>query len=199
MRPLVVLGAGGHAKVVAELAALLGHDVLAFVDEGGERAGTAVHGIPVVASLAELPDHPVALGIGDNRARWARYGSLAAAGRTVAALVHPGAIVSRTVVLGAGTVVMAGVVINADARVGTAAVLNTASSTDHDCRVGNGSHLAPGSRLAGGVTVGTGVLVGLGAVVLPLRSIGDWAVCGAGSVVVHDVEPGRTVKGAPAR
>ena len=199
MSAVVVLGAGGHAKVVAEIATLVGHDVQAFVDEGGQRVGTVIHGIPVVGSLKDAPDHPVALGIGDNAARLRRYRALIADGRTVVSLVHPSAIVSPTVTMGAGTVVVAGVVINCDARIGAAVLLNTASSTGHDCQVGDGSHLGPGSRLTGGVTLGVGVFVGVGAAVVPLRNIGDWAVCGAGSVVVHDVEAGRTVKGVPAR
>ena len=199
MTALVVLGAGGHAKVVAEVATLVGHEVQAFVDEGGQRVGTVIHGIPVVGSLTDVPDLPVALGIGDNAARLGHHRSLVAAGRTVVSLVHPSAVVSPTATLGAGTVVVAGVVINCDAQIGAAVLLNTGSSTGHDCQVGDGSHLGPGSRLAGGVVVGVGVFVGVGAVVVPLRSIGDWAVCGAGSVVVHDIEPGRIVKGVPAR
>ena len=199
MSALIVLGAGGHAKVVAEVATLVGHDVQAFVDEGGERVGTVIHGIPVVGSLTDVPHLPVALGIGDNAARLGRYRSLVDAGRTVVTLVHPRAVVSPTATLGAGTVVVAGAVINCDARIGAAVLLNTGSSAGHDCQVGDGAHLGPGGQLAGGVILGVGVFMGVGAVVIPLRSIGDWAVCGAGSVVVHDIAPGRIVKGVPAR
>ena len=199
MKPIVVLGAGGHAKVVAETAGLLGYDVRAFVDEGGTRVGIDVHGIPVVANLEAAPEYPVAFGIGDNAARLGRYGALIASGRSVVTLVHPNAVVSRTVEIGPGTLILAGVVVNSDVNIGAAVVLNTSCSADHDCRIGDGAHLAPGSRLAGGVTVGIGAFVGMGTMVLPSRTIGAWAVCGAGSVVVEDVQPDRTVKGVPAR
>jgi sugar O-acyltransferase (sialic acid O-acetyltransferase NeuD family) len=196
---LVVVGAGGHAKVVADVAALAGHEVLAFVDESGRTSGTRLHDIPVLASVDERPEAGVALGIGDNRARWDRYTDLRSRGRDAPTLVHPSAVVDRTVQLGQGTVVMAGVCINADAVVGDAAVLNTGCSVDHDCRLGDAVHLAPGVRLAGAVDVGDGALLGVASAVVPGRSVGEWSVCGAGSVLVQDVPAGRTVKGVPAR
>lgn len=199
MTRLVVLGAGGHAKVVADMAGLLGHEVTAYVDEDGSRLASDIHGITVVGGLDDVRDLPVALGIGDNQARLRRYQHLVGDGRQVMTLVHPSAILASTVALGAGTVVMAGVVVNSDTSVGAAVVLNTACSVDHDCDLADGVHVAPGSRLAGGVSVGTGALVGIGSSIVPLRQVGDWAVCGAGSVVVGDVPDGCTVKGVPAR
>lgn len=199
MTPLVVLGAGGHAKVVADIAVLLGHEVVAYVDERGGGAVTEPGAAPIVRCLEDAPDLPVVLGIGNNRARLSRFQHLVEAGHQVVTLVHPHAVLASTVALGTGTVVMAGVVVNSAAAVGAAAVLNTSCSVDHDCSLADGVHVAPGSRLAGGVTVGTGALVGIGSSVLPLRTIGKWAVCGAGSVIVDDVADGRTVKGVPAR
>lgn len=199
MNALVVLGAGGHAKVVADIAGLLGHAVAAYVDEGDSSTGTEVHGVPVVGSLDDVPGLPVALGIGENRARLTRYEHLIHVGRQIVTLVHPHAVLASTVALGTGTVVMAGVVINSDTRVGAAAVLNTSSSVDHDCILGDGAHVAPGAHLAGGVTIGTGAFLGVGTSVVPCRAVGAWAICGAGSVVVDNVDAGRTVKGAPAR
>lgn len=199
MSDVAVLGAGGHAKVVADLARLAGHTVVAFVDESGRAAGTTVAGVDVVASLDERREADVALGIGDNRARRRRFLELVEAGHRVLPLVHPSAVLADGVRLGDGTVVMAGVVVNVDTAVGRGVVLNTGCSVDHDCDVQDGVHLAPGTRLAGGVVVEEGAFLGIASAVTPGRRIGAWTVCGAGSVIVHDVAPGRTVKGVPAR
>lgn len=199
MSRLVVLGAGGHAKVVADIAGRLGHEVAAYVDERRAHTSVNMRGAAIVDGLADVPGLPIALGIGDNRARLSRLRAIAVNGHEIMTLVHPSAVLASTVTLGTGVVVMAGVVVNSDVSVGDAAVLNTSCSIDHDCAIGDGVHICPGSHLAGGVTVGTGTFVGIGTNIIQLRNIGDWAVCGAGSVVVSDVPARRTVKGSPAR
>lgn len=199
MTAILVLGAGGHAKVVADIARLCGHTVTAYVDERGTSAGSSIGGVPVISRVEERPSAAVALGIGDNRARSSRHEDLTRRGRDVLTLVHPAAVLASEVRVGAGTVVMAGVVVNSDAVIGAAAVLNTSSSVDHDCTIGDGVHIAPGSHLAGNVTVGAGALIGVGCVIIPGRHIGAWSLCGAGSVIVHDVPAATTVRGSPAR
>jgi sugar O-acyltransferase (sialic acid O-acetyltransferase NeuD family) len=196
---VVVLGAGGHAKVVADAAAQQGLTVLAFVDERASEPRTTPAGVPVLARLDDAPEGPVALGIGDNAARLARHRALAGAGREPLTVVHPSAVVAPDVLLGAGTIVAAGVVVNSDTVVGQAAVLNTGCSVDHDCVLGDGVHVAPGARLAGGVHVGEGAMMGIASCAVPLVSIGAWAVCGAAAAVVRDVPPHTTVRGVPAR
>ncbi len=193
-----MLGAGGHARVVADIGRRSGYAIVALVDESGLTVGTTLGGLQVLGDLEDAPDGPIALGIGDCRARLGRYRSLVAAGRELVTLVHPHAALDTSVRLGAGTVVMAGVVVNADATVGEAVVLNTSCSVDHDSRIGDGAHVAPGCHLAGGVTVGEGAFLGIGCAVVPGRRLGAWCVCGAGSVVVRDVPPATTVKGVPA-
>lgn len=199
-RPVVVLGASGHAKVVIGLLQTLGMSVGSVYDDDRTKAGAMILGVRIAGTISDIPDREgtlAVLAIGDNAARLrvsARFKRL-----NWATLVHPAAWVHPSARLGPGTVVFAGAVIQPDSLLGTHVIVNTAASVDHDCVIGDFAHLAPGSRLAGHVRVGAGALLGLGATVIPAVSIGDWARVGAGAVVIADVPGKATAVGVPAR
>lgn len=202
--PVVVLGAGGHAKVVIATLQAAGWTVPAVLDDDPGRLGGRVLGVEVAGTVGDLDawgDVAVVAAVGDNRARRrlvARVEAARPATRWVSA-VHPSAVVHPTVRLGPGSVVFAGAVVQPDTAIGAHAIVNTAAGVDHDGRLGDYVHLAPGARLAGGAAVGEGALLGIGCQVLPGRRIGAWAVVGAGATVVEDVADGWTVAGTPAR
>jgi sugar O-acyltransferase (sialic acid O-acetyltransferase NeuD family) len=203
---LVIWGAGGHAKVVADIARLCGHSTItAFIDElNPERVGKPFCGslIQDARSLAELRKTGATtaiVAIGDCRSRWERTRKLAACGFRIATLVHPRAVVAADVSLGEGTVVAAGAVLNPGATVGMAAIINTAAVVDHECVIGDGSHISPGANLAGRVRIGRQVWIGIGATVIENISIGDRAIIGAGSLVLCHVPPNTVSYGVPAR
>jgi sugar O-acyltransferase (sialic acid O-acetyltransferase NeuD family) len=197
--PLVVVGSGGHAKVVVATAQAAGIDVQGVVDDAADRWGSRVLGVPVIGATASVLDDAgalavLAIGVNATRAR------LAAAARCqFVTVVHPDAIVHPSVELGPGTVVFAGAVIQPDTRIGAHGIVNTGASIDHDCALGAAVHVAPGARLAGGVALGDGVFVGIGAVVVPGVTIGAWTTVGAGAAVVGDLPPGVVAVGVPAR
>jgi sugar O-acyltransferase (sialic acid O-acetyltransferase NeuD family) len=197
--PLVVVGAGGHAKVVIASARAAGYTQLRAVDRDSRLWGKRVLDVSITGDVdAVLTDAEalVVLAIGDNATRL-RLATAAQCG--FATLVHPSAVVDASVELGAGSVVFAGAVIQPDTRIGRHGIVNTAASIDHDCVLGTCVHIAPGVRLAGMVTVGDGVLVGIGACVIPGITIGASAIVGAGAAVVRDVATATTVIGVPAR
>ena len=199
MKRLVVLGAGGHAKVVIATAEAAGWEIAAVLDDDPARAGQLVlgHAIagPIASGLADAGATCV-IAIGSNATRRA----LAATARCrFATLVHPAACVHATVELGAGTVVFAGAVIQPDVCIGAHGIVNTAASIDHDCTLGEAVHVAPGARLAGGVHVGDETMLGIGSAVIPSIRIGARSTVGAGAVVVRDVADGVVVMGVPAR
>jgi sugar O-acyltransferase (sialic acid O-acetyltransferase NeuD family) len=197
--PLIVVGAGGHAKVVVATARAAGWTISAVLDDDAGRWGETILGIRVTGPSAialDDPDATCVLAIGSNRAR--RSLAERAACR-FATIVHPAASVEPTVQLGAGSVVFAGCVIQPDTRIGGHAIVNTGASIDHDCAIGEAVHVAPGARLAGGVTLGDEVFVGIGAVITPGVTVGARATVGAGAAVVRDVAADTVVVGVPAR
>jgi len=203
MGGLLVLGAGGHAKVVADILTMAGCSVRGFLDDDQAIWGQTRLGLPVLAALAAYaqftPDGLV-VGIGTNQIRQrvvARLGSSTTALWRNA--IHPQAIIARSVRSGSGVVIGAGAIVNPDSLLGDHVIINTGASVDHDCTIGDYTHIAPGVHLAGGVHVGRGVLIGIGASVAPLCTIGDFAVIGAGATVVCDIPAGVVAKGVPAR
>lgn len=201
--PILVWGASGHAKVVADLARTLGFVVIAFIDDDETRHGEKFFGANVtharhIESLRRESSR-LALGVGDNRARERLFERAKRLGFLMAPLVHPSAYVAPSATIGDGSVVLAHAVINADARISLGAIVNTACIIEHDCFIGPFSHVSPGATLAGAVSVGQRVHVGAGATVLPGVHIGDNAVVGAGAVAIDSVPPDSTVVGVPAR
>lgn len=194
---LVILGAGGHAAVVAESAARAGWCVVGVAAADGGQIGDpdgagAARIDELVAAGAMLH---AAVGSAEVRARWMkRFGEAA-----FASVVDPAAQVSPTASVGAGCSIGAGAVVNARAVLRAGTIVNTRAVVEHDCTVGPFAHIAPGAILCGSVRVGEGAQVSAGAVVIPARSVGARAMIGAGAVVVRDVPEGATAVGVPAR
>ena len=207
MNEIIIMGAGGHARVVADVIRLTGaYQIRGFLDsENAERHGETYEGSRILGGadllpglLAEGVSH-AAVAIGDNEARVRIGAELEGLGYQLPVLVHPAATVANTARLDAGTVVCARAVINPATTVGRLVIINTAATVDHDCVIEDGVHVAPGVHIAGWVKIESGALVGVGAAVRPHITIGQRAVVGAGAAVVGDVEPGATVAGVPAR
>jgi sugar O-acyltransferase (sialic acid O-acetyltransferase NeuD family) len=197
-RGIAVIGAGGHAAVVASVLVAAGLDVAGFFDDAPSTWQMTILGLPVLGPVSHLLASGCTraiLGIGDNRLRKALAEHLRVDWVTA---VHPFAWVHPDVPLGPGTVVCAGAVVQPGAQIGSHAIVNTRSSVDHHARIGDFSHLAV-AHVAGGASVGEGVFLALGSIVLPKIHVGAWATVGAGAVVTKPVEPGLTVVGVPAR
>lgn len=208
-RRLIIVGAGGHAKVVADVALAAGYHILGFADDAADApplpGWTVLGPISRVARILHgAPGAQIIVAIGDNasRQRVVQYltGQVHPSPRTTfATIIHPAATVSSYASVQPGSVIMPGAVVNAGTQVGSHAILNTSCSVDHDCVIGSFAHLSPGAHLAGGVKIEDGVHLGVGVSVIPLRHIGAWTLVGAGAAVVDDLPGGVVAYGVPAK
>ena len=207
MTKVVIWGASGHARVVADIVRLQGlYTVAGFLDNiHPQRKGEDFCGSSVLGGDEQLEGLPaqgishILLGFGDCRMRLEKTRLLLSKGFNLPVGVHPRATVASDVSLGPGTVVAAGAVVNPGARVGCSVILNTSSSVDHECVIGDAAHISPGAHLAGQVEVGEAAHIGIGAVVIEGVRIGAGSVIGAGAVVLEDVPEGVIAFGVPAK
>ncbi len=194
-KTIIIIGASGHGKVLADIAMKNGYSNILFFDDDNTKkqcTGFPVKG-KVEAAKNMIEDKIIAIGNPLLRKEIKEK-----IGKTVS-LIHPNAIIGRMVKIGEGTAIMAGVVINSDTRIGSCCIINTSSSIDHDCKIGNYVHISVGAHVAGSCIIGDSTWIGAGATVSNNIEICDNCIIGAGAVVVKNItEPGVYV-GIPAR
>lgn len=194
MNKLVIIGASGHGKVVADIAVKNGYDEIVFLDDDSSIKECA--GFPVVGNTSQATeidgDKIVAIGNAEIRKKFQSIIELVT-------LIHPNAVISRRVEIGKGTVVMAGAVINSDVKIGKGCIINTCASVDHDCKVGEFSHISVGAHVAGKCIIGDRTWIGAGATVSNNVNICQDCMIGAGTVVIKDIDNTGTFIGVPAR
>ncbi len=206
MDRIVVIGGGGHAKVLIGLLKKLPWNVMGYVDP--EERGIIL-GVPRLGGDDILPEllHTYGrcgaiIGVGKIDAsplRTTLQQAVEAAGFELPVAVSPHAVVNDEVALGPGTVVLDGAVVNSGSETGRGCIVNTNSTLEHDCRLGVNVHVASGATVCGGVTIGANCLIGAGATVVQNVRICDNCVLGAGSVVMQDIESPGTYVGVPVR
>ena len=197
---LVIIGASGHGKVIADIAQKNGYTDIVFLDDNKAVKNCGDYAVVgMCADAAKYADRDFVVGIGAAGIRRRIQKELDEKGLRIVSLVHPNATVAADVALGKGTVVMAGAVINPGSRIGTGCIVNTGATVDHDNRIADYVHISVGSHLAGTVSIGTGAWIGAGAIVSNNIKICADCVIGAGAVVVNDLTEPDTYIGIPAR
>jgi UDP-perosamine 4-acetyltransferase len=200
---VIVLGAGGHAKVVIEILQASGETVDYCVS--GTHGPDTCAGVSVLEGDEHLPllrqrgYGRAFVAIGSNTIRQRMADVVRRVGFQLINAISPHAIISPSARLGGGIAVMAGAVINAASVIDDLVIINTGATIDHDCHIGSGVHIGPQCALAGNVTVGEGAFLGTGAKVIPGMQIGRRAIVGAGGVVIRNIPDGAVAVGVPAR
>lgn len=204
MNPLVVIGAGGHSKVVMDIVSASGeYGVMAILDDRFNEAfiEDGMTYAPISYSNQLILDRNpfFIIGIGDNVVRQRIAEELISLSANFATLIHPSAIISSSVHIGKGTVVMPNSVVNANTIIGSQVIINSSSVIEHDNVIEDFAHISPGAILTGNVQVGTGTQIGASATVIPGKKLGNWSIIGAGSTIITDIPDHVTAVGTPAK
>jgi UDP-perosamine 4-acetyltransferase len=203
-RPFIILGGGGHARVVASTLRQLNQTILGFTDPREKASlGNEIEHLGGDAILEDYASTEVVLAVGVGSSRdTTRHAHLFDEQRShnfdFPSLIHPDAFVAPEASVGLGAQVMAGAVVQPGTTLAENVIVNTSASIDHDCKIARHVHVAPGTTISGHVSFGRRVHVGTGASIIQGVHVGARSVVGAGAVVVNDVPPGSIVVGIPA-
>lgn len=200
---IIILGTGGHGKVVKELAESCGYEVIGFVGDN-KPVGAKILDKEVLCRIQDIESlkgetNKVAVAVVANTVREKRAKEITEKGFETPSLIHPSCIFSESADLGKGTVIMGGTVVNAEAYVGDFCIVNTGATVDHDCRIGDFCHISPGANLGGEVTIRDYTWVGVGAAVRECITIGRHVMIGGSAFVACDIEDNVTAIGVPAK
>lgn len=205
--PVLVLGAGGHARVLIDALLLLDIPIIGIVDADIKLKGVQIRGISVLGEddfVLHYSPHEIMLvnGIGsvkNTRLRKKIFEKFKEKGFRFFSIIHPSAIISTEVFLGEGVQILAGAILQTDSAIGDNTIINTRVVVEHDCQIGSHVHLAPGVVLSGNVSIGDSAHIGTGGIVIQGKMVGSQALVAAGSVVVSDVPNKKVVMGIPAK
>lgn len=206
-RPVIVVGAGGHSKVMIDSLLTSSTEIIGVTDSKLEKIGARLLGVPVVGTdefiLKYKPEQILLVNgigsVGFPSVRIGIFNYFKKLGYSFITVIHPSAVVASEVVLAEGVQIMAGAIIQPGCHIGSNSIINTGASVDHDCCIGLHVHLAPRVTLSGSVQIGDGVHIGTGAVIIQGVRIGGNSVVGAGTVVLKNVVENTKVIGVPAR
>ena len=199
MKQLVIIGASGHGKVVADIARKTGYEQILFLDDNASLIDCS--GYSVAGKCCQFTDYEcdIIVAVGNCAVRERFLNVLEKSGKHIPVLIHPSASIGENVKIGQGTVIAAGAVVNPCAVIGKGCIINTCASVDHDCMVADYVHVSVGAHVAGSVSIGQHTWIGAGATVSNNVSICAGTMIGAGAVVVKDICEKGTYVGVPAR
>jgi len=200
----LILGAGGHARVVGSILLANNENILGFVDPiYHDNTKITIFGKPLIGNdsyLNTMKHYTIncALGIGDNYKRQELFAKINKV-QFLPAIVHPCAQIDNFVSVDDGSIIANGAIISVDAKIGKGVIVNTGAIIDHECEIGDFSHISVGTRIAGKVTIGAFCFIGIGASIIDGIKIGKNSIIGAGSVVLEDVPENVLIAGVPAK
>ena len=204
MSKVVLLGAGGHCKVVIDHLQLSGAKVVGILDDDPKAAGREILGCRVIGpieQLAELKNEAefAVIAVTDPAIRMKFAEICRDIGFEVTGFIHPTAVISTSATITPTAQICAGAIINPEADIKDHVVINTRTVVEHDCQVGSYCHIAPSVSLMGNVQVGALTLIGASSVVIPNLRIGSKVIVGAGAIIVKNIEDNSKYVSIPAK
>lgn len=204
---IVIVGAGGHGKVVLDILQLNAiHEIVGFIDTDPQLQNSRVKDLNVLGDLECLRKMKLngevegaVIAIGDNYARNKVASFIKDLGTPLISVIHPSSVIADSAQIGSGTVICAGTVVGVDSKLGDNIIINTGATVDHDVTIGANVHISPGVHLAGGVSIGDNTHVGIGASVIPKVTIGRDVIIGAGAVIIKNIPDRAVAVGVPSR
>lgn len=208
IRKVVVLGAGGHARVVVECIDKQEYEIVGYLDKDNSCVGEIIEGIPIIGQDSS-PNYWKAAGIegciigighvGNYKIRNRLFDIYHAEGFSMINAIHKTSCISSSVIIGKGNAIMPGVVINSNAKIGNNAIINSGAIIEHDVVIGDGVHIAPGCTVCGATSIGNNTFIGAGSTIIQGLQIGANSIIGAGSVVITDIPDNVIAVGNPVR
>lgn len=208
MEKIILLGGGGHCKVVIEAILSRGEFKIVGIIDKNKKKGQKVLGFPIIGNDEEIKNcfnqgikncFVAFGGIVESGLRLMLVNLVKEIGMSFPNIIHKNSSISHSVIMGEGNYFGQGVIVNSDAKVGNHCIVNTAAIIEHDCCIGDFAHIAPGVLLSGAVTVGNGTLIGIGTSIVQSITIGRNSIIGAGSVVVKDIGNNIVAYGNPCK
>lgn len=205
--PVIIIGGGGHAKVLVSTLLFLGREIIGFTEADEQKQGQNLAGVPIIGNddtiLQYKPDQIELInGIGSVNLpvkRMEIYNRYKGLGYKFASVVHPSALLEKDTKISEGVQIMAGAIVQTGCTIGENTIINTGAILDHDCIIGAHVHIAPGVTLSGGVHIDSMSHIGTSATIIQGIKIGKNCLIGAGSIVVKDIPSGSKIVGVPAR
>lgn len=200
MKKLMIVGASGHGKVVADIAKKNHYNEIAFLDDNpGVKICAGYDVVGPIQDFKKKSEYDFFVAIGNSAVREKIHIELLKNGLNIVTLVHPNATIAPDVKIGVGTVVVAGAVINPGAIIGQGCIVNTGSTIDHDDVISDFVHISVGCHVAGTVRIGERTWLGAGAIVSNNINICENCMIGAGAVVIKNIDMPGTYVGVPAK
>jgi len=202
-KKLIIIGASGHGKVIANIAELNGYTEIYFLDDDKSKTMNGKYNI--IATTHDIDkyisqgDYEFFIGIGNNEIRKKIYEMLKSSSAIIPSFIHPQSVIDSSVIIDEGTVIMANAVINSSTKIGKCCIINTASTVDHDCIIGDFTHISPGVHIAGTVNIGKNCWIGVGCSVINNLKIYDDVTVGAGTTIIGDIKESGKYVGLPLR
>jgi sugar O-acyltransferase (sialic acid O-acetyltransferase NeuD family) len=202
MKRILIVGAGGHAQVVADILMCSEITPVGYLDDNPQIFGNQYLGISVIGNVQQISkiEHDyVVVAIGNNQRRKQIFEQLVSANENLLTVIHPSAIIAPSATIGIGTMICAGAIINPCSIIGNNVIINTGSTIDHHNHIADHVHIAPGVNIGGIVTIEEGAFIGIGASIIHQQYIGAWSTIGAGATIITNVERNTTYVGTPGR